>query len=122
MSANAETVLSTMFAEYKRRIACGIPYSKAVQFRSDWCGLADVWDDLIDADQVEWLGKGVVALRQATILQLEDVCRKNAENESKETFNRKLNIFNALVPFILFVLGLLVEHYAGIIDWLRSLF
>lgn len=121
MSANAETVLSTMFAEYKRRIACGIPYSEAVQFRSDWCGLADVWDELIDADQVEWLGKGVVALRQATILQLEDVCRKDAENESKETFNRKLNIFNALVPFILFVLGLLVEHHAGIIDWLRSL-
>lgn len=110
-----------MFAEYKRRIACGIPYSEAVQFRSDWCGLADVWDELIDADQVEWLGKGVVALRQATILQLEDVCRKDAENESKETFNRKLNIFNALVPFILFVLGLLVEHHAGIIDWLRSL-
>lgn len=111
-----------MFAEYKRRIAAGIPYIEAVQFKSDWRGLADVWDELIDANQVEWLSQGVVALREATILRLEDVCRKNAENESKEAFNRKLNIFNALVPFILFVLGLLAEHYMGIIDWFRSLF
>ena len=48
--------------------------------------------------------------------------KKQAQNESKEAFDRKLNIFNALVPFITFILGALLDHFTGIVDWFSSLF
>lgn len=54
--------------------------------------------------------------------QLKKMRKKQAQNESKEAFDRKLNIFNALVPFITFILGALLDHFTGIIDWFSSLF
>lgn len=54
--------------------------------------------------------------------EFEDVGRQHTQNERDRRFNRKIAIAQVLVPFITFLLGLIVEHFAGLISWIASLF
>lgn len=49
---------------------------------------------------------------------------RNAETirKKQQRFDNKIAVANVLVPTLTFILGLIVEHYAGIIEWLLALF
>lgn len=46
--------------------------------------------------------------------QAEEVAEKKAEEERERRFQKKIAIAQVLVPFITFILGILVEHLSGI--------
>lgn len=47
---------------------------------------------------------------------------KNAEAKRQQRFQNKLSVASVLVPFISFILGLVVEHYSGLVSVLLKLF
>lgn len=54
--------------------------------------------------------------------EFEEVSRQHTQNERDRRFDRKIAIAQVLVPLITFLLGLIVEHFAGLISWIASLF
>ena len=69
---------------------------------------------------------------RARELQAQEKAREKAEQERQQRFDNKIAVLNLLMPLITFVLGLIVEHFAGIvgtiargaqwfIDWFSSL-
>ena len=56
------------------------------------------------------------------VLEFEKKRDQDAKQERDRRFNKKLAILNALVPFITFILGLLVEHYVNVFAFFASLF
>lgn len=53
---------------------------------------------------------------------LQHEAEEQAKQERQQRFDNKIAVANILVPLITFVLGILVEHYAGILSWILSLF
>lgn len=53
---------------------------------------------------------------------MEQVAAEKAEQKRQQRFENKIAVANLLIPLITFFLGILVEHYARILDWLTSLF
>ena len=56
------------------------------------------------------------------ILQFEQHREEQAKNERQQRFQNKVAVATVLVPAITFVLGLVVEHFAGIMSLFLSLF
>lgn len=48
--------------------------------------------------------------------------RDEAKQEKQQRFENKLAIANLLIPFITFILGLLAEHYSGMLEFFLKLF
>ncbi len=59
---------------------------------------------------------------RAAISEFERIREKEAEDKRQQRFQNKVSVVSAVMPFITFVLGLLVEHFAGVIRFLSSLF
>ena len=47
---------------------------------------------------------------------------EDAKQEKQRRFGNKLSVLNLLIPLITFIIGLLCEHYAGIVAFLTDLF
>lgn len=60
--------------------------------------------------------------RQKELESQEEKMREHAEKERQQRFNNKLSIANILVPFVLFILGILAEHIARIVDFVIGIF
>ena len=58
----------------------------------------------------------------AALSEFEEQRQKEAQNERQRRFQNKISVLNVLVPLITFLLGLIVEHFAGLLDFLASLF
>lgn len=50
------------------------------------------------------------------------IARDEAKQEKQQRFENKIAIANLLVPLVTYILGILTEHYAGILDFLVRLF
>lgn len=55
-------------------------------------------------------------------LKIKEMRNQHAKDERDKAFNRKLGILQTLIPFITLVLGALLDHFTGIINWFGSLF
>lgn len=62
------------------------------------------------------------ALGEDALSEFEQKREQQAQDERERRFNRKISIAQVLVPLITFLLGLLVEHYAGIVSAIVSAF
>lgn len=58
----------------------------------------------------------------ALLQQIEKACEKEAEDKRQRRFQNQVSVAQVLVPAITFVLGLIVEHYAGLIAAFSELF
>ena len=47
--------------------------------------------------------------------------RQEAEDKRQQRFQNQISVAQVLVPFVTFVLGLVVEHYAGLVSGLAEL-
>ena len=52
----------------------------------------------------------------------EEMIKQNAKNERQQRFENKISILSILIPLITFILGILVEHWIGFVDFFVSLF
>ena len=50
----------------------------------------------------------------------EDMRAQDAQKKRDKAFDRKINIATALISAVSFLVGLLVEHYSGIFEWLTK--
>lgn len=58
---------------------------------------------------------------EAFLKEADEVARKNAQKEHHERLQTKLGIAQLLLSLISFVLGLVIEHFAGIADFIFGL-
>ena len=58
----------------------------------------------------------------ARLSELEKIRAQNAERKKQQAFQNKVSIANVLVPLVTFILGMLTEHWSGVVSWLLSLF
>ena len=47
---------------------------------------------------------------------------EKAERKKQQSFQNKLSVANILVPFVTFFLGVMVEHWSGLVDLAIKLF
>ena len=47
---------------------------------------------------------------------------EKAERKKQQSFQNKLSVANILVPFVTFFLGVIVEHWSGLVDLVIKLF
>ena len=47
---------------------------------------------------------------------------EKAEHKKQQSFQNKLSVANILVPFVTFFLGVMVEHWSGLVDLVIKLF
>ena len=52
----------------------------------------------------------------------EEKLDQQAKHERQQRFENKISVLSVLVPLITFVIGVFVEHFTGLVDWLISLF
>ena len=64
----------------------------------------------------------ITSLGEDALSEFEQKREQHAQGERERRFNRKISIAQMLVPLITFLLGLLVEHYAGIVSAIVSAF
>lgn len=53
---------------------------------------------------------------------LQEEREQATKQESQQRFNNKISVANLLIPFIIFILGLLAEHFVGFVSFLISVF
>ena len=56
------------------------------------------------------------------LAEFEYIHNKDAQDERRQRFDRKMQILNIAIPLLTFVAGLLAEHFSGIVSWIVSLF
>ena len=70
-------------------------------------------------DIIEW---SITPLGLAALERFEHCREKDAKQERQQRFQNKISIASVLVPLVTFFLGILVEHFAGIVAFVLSLF
>lgn len=60
--------------------------------------------------------------QQKELQKAQKIARDEAKQERQQRFENKIAIANLLIPLITYILGILTEHYAGIIDFFLQLF
>ena len=61
-------------------------------------------------------------LGEDALAEFEYIHNKDAQDERRQRFDRKMQILNIAIPLITFIAGLLAEHFSGIVSWIVSLF
>lgn len=54
--------------------------------------------------------------------QIQEERTKESKQESQQRFDNKISVASLLIPFVTFILGLLVDHYTNIVSFIISLF
>lgn len=62
------------------------------------------------------IGKCVLAEHRHELDLLQNVAAKDAKDEEHKAFQDKVAVANVLVPLVTFILGILLEHSASIVD------
>lgn len=52
----------------------------------------------------------------------EQILEQQAKNERQQRFDNKISVLSVLIPLITFIIGVLIEHWVGLIDSFLSLF
>ena len=60
--------------------------------------------------------------QQKELQEAAKIARDEAKQEKQQRFENKIAIANLLVPLITYILGILTEHYAGILGFFLRLF
>lgn len=58
----------------------------------------------------------------SSVAEFEKVHDQESKSERQQRFQNKVSVAQVLVPAITFILGLLVEHFAGVIEFALDLF
>lgn len=61
-------------------------------------------------------GKTVLECRQTKLQMLQKIADKDAEKKRNQRLHNNLEIVNTILPVVTFILGLLVDHFANIVD------
>lgn len=64
----------------------------------------------------------ITTIGKDAMLQFEQRREEQAKNERQQRFQNKIAVATVLVPLVTFVLGLVVEHFSGIVSFFLSLF
>lgn len=64
----------------------------------------------------------ITEIGKDALAEFEKEHNKEIERKRQQRFQNKISILGVLVPFITFFVGLVVEHYVGILAWIASLF
>lgn len=72
---------------------------------------------ILGSDKVELTPSGANVYESA-----QEVRYQQAEDKKQQRFNNKISVASVLVSTITFILGLVVESYAHIVDWFIALF
>lgn len=64
----------------------------------------------------------ITPLGEDALLEFEEVRGKEAEDKARQSRQEKIAIAQAVVPAITFILGLLVEHFSGVVEMAFSIF
>lgn len=75
----------------------------------------------IENDEIEGLYT-VSDKGKALLLEHEEHCRKESESQAQQKFQNRISLAQVLLPIITFVLGLLAEHFGGVVDVIRGIF
>ena len=59
---------------------------------------------------------------EAALFEFEQAVQNKAEQERQQRFQNKISVLQVLIPFITFFLGLVVEHYSGLVSFLVGFF
>lgn len=59
---------------------------------------------------------------KAYLSSQEEILKQQAKNERQQRFDNKISVLSVLVPLITFLIGILLEHWVGLVDFLISLF
>lgn len=85
--------------------------------------------DLIACDTLEYINGQICEVTwsltpkgEDALAEFEKCCQNEAKAERQQRFENKISVASVLVPLITFVLGLIIEHYAGIVGLLLSMF
>lgn len=54
--------------------------------------------------------------------QIQEEREKASKQESQQRFDNKISVASLLVPFITFILGLLVDHYTNLVSFILKIF
>lgn len=83
-------------------------------------------DDLIYQEYISIpLGSTTVKITSAGRIAYEtakEEREKQAQNKRQQRFNNKISVASVLIPCITFILGIVIGHFSGIIEWIVSLF
>lgn len=60
------------------------------------------------------------SLGEDVISEFEQKREQQAKDERDRRFNQKISIAQVLVPLVTFILGLVVEHYSGLVSALSE--
>lgn len=64
----------------------------------------------------------ITPLGEDALSEFEQTRQKQANEERQRRFQNKISVAQVLVPLITFILGLIVEHCAGLVSALSDLF
>ena len=66
-------------------------------------------------------GARVLAEKRAELQGSEKVAQQYAEQKEHRDFQKKITILTSLIAFVSFLFGVILEHFAGVIDFLAKL-
>lgn len=79
---------------------------------------ADIRDGYYTISQA---GARVLAEKRAELQESEKVAQQYAEQKEHRDFQKKITILTSLIAFVSFLFGVILEHFAGVIDFLAKL-
>ena len=113
-----ETINNQPFSEAHREILFKLDNHNINEIKS-------TIDDLIEFNLIEKVPCSPnykLTTRGKRALRLEKKSRyKNTEQKEKQTFDNQISVANLLVPFVIFILGILVANFSKIISIISSL-
>lgn len=84
---------------------------------------AQIADDYMELSQK---GKQILHAHYAELQARYEKAKKEAEDHAEQkrqqAFENKMSVLNFVAPLVTFVLGILVEHFASIVDFLVDIF
>ncbi len=79
---------------------------------------ADIRDGYYTISQA---GARVLAEKRAELQESEKVAQQYAEQKEHRDFQKKITELTSLIAFVSFLFGVILEHFAGVIDFLAKL-
>lgn len=79
---------------------------------------ADIRDGYYTISQA---GARVLAERRAELQGSEKVAQQYAEQKEHRNFQKKITVLTSLIAFVSFLFGVILEHFAGVVDFLAKL-
>ena len=98
-------------------------------FNLDKSSINEIYTALKDLVDSKWIKRITGSTKYkltssgvAAYKQLKQERNQDSEKKRQQRFDNKISIASILIKLITFILGLLVEHYAGLVEFLIKLF